>query len=52
MVIEEHEALLDVVLRRDAEAARDLMYEHIGAAIALMSEAMSQRDGEPVALQA
>ena len=52
MVIEEHEALLEVVLSRDAAGARELMYAHIGAAIAMMSEAMSQRDGQPLAAKA
>jgi DNA-binding GntR family transcriptional regulator len=41
-----------VILRRDADGARKLMYEHIGAAIAMISEAMAQRDGQPAGVKA
>jgi DNA-binding GntR family transcriptional regulator len=43
-VIEEHEAMLQTILRRDAERARQLMHSHIGHATELMIDELLRRD--------
>lgn len=43
-VIEEHEVMLQTILRRDADGARQLMHSHIGHATEMMIEALLRRD--------
>jgi DNA-binding GntR family transcriptional regulator len=43
-VIEEHEVMLQTILRRDAERARQLMHSHIGHATELMIDELLRRD--------
>jgi len=51
-VIDEHEAMLESILRRDCEGARELMYAHIGQAAALITDALLHADGQPAAAPA
>jgi DNA-binding GntR family transcriptional regulator len=46
-VIEEHEAMLETILRRDVEGARELMNTHIGKATELITDALLHRDDVP-----
>jgi DNA-binding GntR family transcriptional regulator len=43
-VIEEHEVMLQTILRRDAEGARRLMHSHIGHATEMMIDELLRRD--------
>jgi DNA-binding GntR family transcriptional regulator len=44
VVIEEHETLLQTILRRDAEGARMLMHSHIGHATSMIADALARSD--------
>jgi DNA-binding GntR family transcriptional regulator len=44
--IEQHEALLEPILQRDPVKARELMYQHISAARAMIAEAMLSKDDQ------
>ena len=48
-VVDEHEAILQTILRRDAEGARRLMHSHIGQAVAMITDALLRSDGLPAA---
>jgi DNA-binding GntR family transcriptional regulator len=48
-VIEEHETMLQTILRRDAEGARRLMHAHVGNAAEMITDVLLQRDRLPAA---